>query len=218
MVKKIINQIEKLSGKYSAYEVYTDWIRCMALSIANTARVVKDKIWHERENTYLTTIQKYTSEDQIQIYEMTAWLVEALENDISDVLGEVYMRSGMGNKAAGQFFTPFHLSVLSAKIALLDQIGKKEVIELNEPNCGGGGMVIAAAKVLKDAGEDYQRRLRVVAQDLDWKGVYMSYVQFSLLGIDAICVRGDTLAEPYIKEKTPEADILRTPAYMGMLI
>ena len=79
-------------------------------------------------------------------------------------------------------------------------------------------MIIAVAKKLKDEGIDYQKRMKVVAQDLDWKGVYMCYVQLSLLGISAVCVQGDTLREPFDIRRTEQSHMLFTPAYMGVLI
>ena len=78
-------------------------------------------------------------------------------------------------------------------------------------------MIIAACKVLHEAGFDFQRRLDVVAQDLDWKGVYMTHLQLSLIGCRATVVQGDTLKEPYVDNYPPER-IMRTPAMMGMLI
>ena len=215
--KKIIKAIEKMSGRYSAYEVFSDWIRCMAIGISNSTQLLHDRIWKEREQSYMDTIRKYTPEEQNNFCEMTAWLTETMEDGPDDVLGYIYMQSGMGSKAAGQFFTPFHLSELTARLG----IGKpdaNEIIELNEPSCGGGGMVIAAAKILMEAGINYQKRMKVVAQDLDWKGVYMCYVQLSLLGINALCVQGDTLQVPYDPSKTERSHILYTPAAMGVLI
>lgn len=217
--KEIINCINKISGKYSAYDVFTDWIRCTALGISNSLHLIHDKVWKEREKMYISTMQKYSQDEQIGLCEMTAWLIETLEDGPDDVLGSIYMEAGMGSKAAGQFFTPFHISMLLAKIAL-NYVKKDEndYIELLEPSCGGGGMILAAAKILNDAGINYQKRMRVVAQDLDWKGVYMCYVQLSLLGIHAVCVQGDTLSEPFDVKQTDRSHMLFTPAYMGVLI
>lgn len=78
-------------------------------------------------------------------------------------------------------------------------------------------MVIAAAEVLKERGVDYQKKMNVVAQDLDWKSVYMCYLQLGLLGIPAICVQGNTLTEPY-RSGYPEEWVLYTPAKMGVLL
>ena len=76
---------------------------------------------------------------------------------------------------------------------------------------------LAIQKLLKDNGINYQKKMEVVAQDLDWLGVFMSYVQFSFLGINAIVAQGDTLMEPYVKGY-PEARVFRTPANKGVLI
>lgn len=215
--KEIIKMIEKISGKYSAYEVFTDWIRCCALAVSNSVTFFHGKVWRDREQIFLDTMRKYTPEEQKILSEMTALLTLALEYEMTDVLGQIYMEAGMGSKAAGQFFTPFHLSLACAKLAVQEP-DENGIYTINEPSCGGGGMIIAAAVALRDGGVDYQRKMRVVAQDLDWKGVYMCYLQLSLLGINAVCVQGNTLTEPYVKGKTDPAHILYTPAYMGVLL
>lgn len=205
-----------MAGKYSAYEIFTDWIRCSSLSISNSCQLIHNKIWQSREQAYLDTIKKYESEEAKQFPVMFALLVDALENEMTDVLGQIYMESGMGSKAAGQFFTPYHLSLACAKL-LLPDANEDGKYYLNEPSCGGGGMIIAAASALRDKGVDYQQALEVVAQDLDWKGVYMCHLQLSLLGIKAVCVQGSTLTEPYVERGYPEEWVLRTPAEWGVL-
>lgn len=214
--KDIIKTIEGIAGKYSAYEVFTDWIRCCSLSISNTCQIIQNKVWQEREQTYIDTMRKYTLEERGKFAEMFNMLAETLEDDITDVLGQIYMEAGMGSKAAGQFFTPFHLSKLCADISVgLDENGK---CIMNEPSCGGGGMIIATAVALKEKGINYQMVMDVVAQDLDWKGVYMCHLQLSLLGIKAVCVQGDTLINPYDPMRTDRSHILYTPAKMGVLL
>ena len=159
-------------------------------------------------------------ETYVQRKELFERRLDALEEEMTDVLGEVYMATDLGSKSTGQFFTPFHLSELCAKMALPHwekEYSEHGTISLNEPSCGGGGMIIAAAKVMRDAGINPQRALNVVAQDLDWKGVYMTYLQLSLLGIRAKVVQGDTLADPYRAGYPPER-ILRTPRDMGVLL
>lgn len=215
--KDIIKIINSISGKYSAYEVFSDWIRCCSLSISNNCCVIHGKVWEEREKSYLDTISRYSRDEVQKFSEMLALLTETLESDMEDILGQAYMEAGMGSKAAGQFFTPFNLSLLCAELEIPKELpeGKYTV---NEPSCGGGGMIIAAARVLRDRGIDYQRKMDVVAQDLDWKGVYMCYLQLSLLGISAVCVQGNTLSDPYIEGQTDPSHILITPAKMGLLI
>ena len=124
------------------------------------------------------------------------------------------MKAGCGNKSTAQFFTPFNISVASASLGMPEI--KNGKIKIHEPSCGGGGMVLAAAKVLLDKGENYQRVMEVVAQDLDWTSVHMAYVQLSLTGISAVVVQGDTLVDPY-KIGYPDARVFRTPRKMGVI-
>lgn len=216
--KEIIKRIESIAGKYSAYEVFSDWIRCCALAISNntTPMQLQGKIWEDREKAYMDTISRYTTQEAGLFPEMLALLAMALEKNMEDVLGDIYMSSGMGNKAAGQFFTPYHLSELCAELTALEP-DESGIYRVSEPSCGGGGMIIAMAKALKNRGVNYQRKMQVVAQDLDWKGVYMCYLQLSLLGIPAICAQGDTLTEPYKKGYPPDR-VLYTPAKVGVII
>lgn len=126
----------------------------------------------------------------------------------------------MGSKSTGQFFTPFHVSEMVARASLRDSItpfdGK--VVQLNEPSAGGGGFVIAAAKVMKENGINYHRYLDVVAQDLDWTAVYMCYLQLSLYGIKGLVVQGNSLQDPLEPNKEPNRRIMVTPAKMGVMV
>ncbi len=215
--KDIIRAIGGMAGKYSPYEVFTDWIRCCALATSNSCQMIHNRVWQEREQRYRDTVNRYTPEERMKFAEMLGMLAETLETEITDVLGQVYMEAGMGSRASGQFFTPYHISRLCAQMSAAGHDGKGKIY-INEPSCGGGGMVIAAAAVLKEKGINYQKRMDVVAQDLDWKGVYMCYLQLSLLGISAVCVQGDTLAEPYTGKNFPQERVLYTPAKWGVLL
>ena len=215
--------ITKISGKYAPYEVFSNWIQCCAISIANACTLRHGKAWEKREADYKNVISRYTEEEQESFAEMFVLLGQALTEDLTDVLGEIYMEMEMGSKSTGQFFTPFHVSEMAARLSIMSNHDKMTildddgVIRLHEPSCGGGSMIIAAAKALRDEGINYQRSLKVIAQDLDWKGVYMCYLQLSLLGIDAIVVQGDTLADPW-NCRYPEERTLITPKRAGMLI
>ncbi len=209
--------ILSMAGRYTAYEIFMDWIESLALALANTIRWKHDSLWEKREATYKSIMDRYTSEERIKFCELTAWLIEELEDQPRDVLGEVFMRSGMGADAGGQFFTPFNISEMMAAISV-EPPEEGEKITFNEPTCGSGGGIIAAAISLKAKGVNYQNCMKVVCQDLDWRCVYMCYVQLSFMGIDAICVQGNTLLDPYRKGSIPENRILRTPKNAGALL
>lgn len=211
--KEIVNTIQKMSGKYTYQIIFKDWIEAFAVAIQNACWPFRDGIWSTREERHKSIMAKYDKNEQEKLADLGGMLALAYEEELGDLLGEIYMESGSGNKNTGQFFTPFHVSYLTAQLALNYEAGKK--MTLNEPSCGGGGMIIATAKALKEKGIDYQRYMNVVAQDLDWTSVYMCYVQLSLLGICAVVIQGDTLQEPYHSDKNR---VFYTPARMGVLL
>ena len=200
MKREIAKNIIKLSGKYTTYTIFTDWVKIMALTIANSSTLVHDKVWKLREEQYLQVINKYSKEEQSILADMMGMLITAFENETYDLLGEIYMEAECGNKSTGQFFTPYHVSELCAGMLLENKITEDKEITINEPSCGGGGMIIAYLNSLKKQGINYQKNVKVVAQDIDWNSVYMCYTQLSLLGVKAIVCQGDTLAEPNIRE------------------
>lgn len=225
----IISFISAASGAYSPYQIFYDWVECLALATANSSTLFHDAVWEEREKRYLDVMNRHDEKTRQQFLEMTAALIDVYESGFDDVLGDIYMKSGCGNGHLGQFFTPYHISQLTAASGLEVQLyhfGENdkiknpddEIIRLNEPSTGGGANIIATAEYLHNKGIDYQKRLKVVAQDLDWLAVYMTYIACSYYGIDAIVVQGDTLLHPYDPAKTPERHILRTPRNRGCLI
>lgn len=212
LINEIVKDIKKLSGKYNPHIIFSDWVRMYAIAIQNSC-TLHNKLWEKREEEYINTMKRYTEEEMKIMVEMNGLLVTAFEEKISDYLGEIYMKSGAGSKETGQFFTPFHISELVAKMNL-EEVKGGEPILLNEPSSGGGGMILAAAKILLEKGINYQKYMEVVAQDLDWLGVYMTYIQLSLLGISATVIQGDTLG----RDKKESERILYTPAKMGALV
>lgn len=216
--KQIVRKINSISGRLSPYQVFTDWVSCMALSISNSLTLFHGKVWKSREEHYLSIIKNYEKEEVAAFIEMSALLCGAMGYKISDILGEIYMESGCGNKNTGQFFTPFHVSIACANLVIpQEKLDTDEPIYINEPSCGAGGMILAYALALQEKHVNYQQKMKVVAQDLDWKSVYMTYVQLSLYGIDAVVVQGDTLLDPYHIDY-PIERTFRTPRNMGVLL
>lgn len=220
--KFIVDCIKKLSGKHTPYQIFSDWICMSAMAIQNafTFRMINDKIYKDREDIYMSVSKRYSMDELKTFSYMTGALSILMEERFCDVLGDIYMKAGCGSKNTGQFFTPYHLSYLAANLAYENQfyhLCQNDKIEINEPSTGGGGMIIALAQVMKEHGIDYQKKLQVIAHDLDWNCVYMTYIQLSLLGIKAIVVQGDTLCESY-RRGYDEIRVFRTPAELGVLL
>ena len=64
--KFIIDSINKLQGKYTPYQIFTDWIAMMAIAIQNACSGTHDKVYREREKNYLTIAGRY-SKDELKI-------------------------------------------------------------------------------------------------------------------------------------------------------
>jgi len=187
MSDKIIKTIQSMIGKYGVYNIFEDWVRMIALAYAN--QIVFSQ---KREEEYLEIMKRYDDIEHSKFYEMYAWLLEWSEEQMTDMLGYIYMHLELGSKAHGQFFTPYHVCQMMAKMQKYD--GK--IIKVNEPSCGAGGNIIALAEVLKEQGVNYQQKMEVICQDIDTKAVYMTYVQMCLYGIPAIVYQANTLSDP----------------------
>jgi len=192
--KNMVKLFEKLSYRHNTWTVFSDFLEMAALSLNNSVNLVG---WQKREDRYLSIISKYSKDEATLFPQIFGELTMALEVP-GDYLGEVFMELELGNKWKGQFFTPYHLCLLMAQLTLDKDISTniqvKEFITLNEPACGGGAMIIAFIQIMKDRGFNPQKQLKVTAQDLDIKSVYMTYIQLSLLGIPAQVVHANTLS------------------------
>lgn len=175
-IKRITEIINDLGRKYSRSEIFADWVKMMALSIVNSTCFYKDSTYEKREKEYLAIAKKYDEETFSCFSEMFALLVIAMEKEMKDILGEIYMNLGLGKKGSGQVFTPFHVAGLMANLMLTEDISPKKPYTMSEPICGSGVMVIALAKIMKEHGINYTQYLRVTAQDIDWTAVYMTFV------------------------------------------
>lgn len=122
-------------------------------------------------------------------------LLSGMTDHFGDHLGEIYMEIAGNSKAAGQYFTPYHVSKMMAMITLGEKPAEEKVFTLNEPCCGSGGMVVAAADVWTEQGYNYANNALVVANDVDRNCVLMSYLQISFTGMPAIIKHQDTLTQ-----------------------
>ncbi|HBC3579456.1 TPA: N-6 DNA methylase [Vibrio parahaemolyticus] len=172
------------------HKVWDDLITCFAISLHNA--VAKDE---ELEKKYLNIIGNYRRPEQLEMPKLVALLVGAFEGSgFRDLLGEIYMEMGIGSKNLGQFFTPYEVSKLMAKMTMdRDMIETQKYITLHEPACGSGGMVVAKAYVMHEEGYNHQKQLLAYCVDVDQTAAMMCYIQLALWGIPAVVTIGNTL-------------------------
>lgn len=195
--KEIIKIIQKISPKYGLYNVFRDFLTLASCTISNG---VDKKQWREREEMYLQTIQKYERDEANLFAQILALTVLGLEDRLGDFIGELYMELEISNKDSGQFFTPYDTSRLIAQLAVRDigkHIEKQGFVTLNEHAVGSGGMIIAFAEAMREAGYNYQTQLKVICNDVDYNVVKMCYIQLSLVGIDAVVMQGNTIIQKF---------------------
>ena len=214
-VNEIIKRIESAIYRIGKYQLISDVLECGAICIANTVDFANRA---EREEQYREIMEKYLPDEQKIIVELFGMIFKLLSSVVyddgrfDDYLGEIFMRCNQGNSGTGQFFTPFHVSKLMAKISLgsevVDQAENDGVITVNDPCCGGGGMLMAALDVLKnDYHINYTRNCFIDCGDIDRRCVYMTYLQLSLAGVPAIVKHQDAISRELWS-------VWRTPAYI----
>ena len=187
-------EFEKTFKHFAPYhhrhKVWDDLITCFAISLHNA--VAKDE---ELEKKYLNIIGNYQRPEQLEMPKLVALLVGAFEKSgFRDLLGEIYMEMGIGAKNLGQFFTPYEVSKLIAKMTMdRDMIETQKYITLHEPACGSGGMVVAKADVMHEEGYNPQKQLLAYCVDVDQTAAMMCYIQLALWGIPAVVTVGNTL-------------------------
>lgn len=200
--KEFLEVFKKLIYCHRAWDVWRDFVIMFACSLSNAA----DKgHYDEREKRYLKIIKKYSKTEQALFPELAAHTVMALEkNPEQDFLGDIFMSLNLGNGANGQFFTPYYVCDLMAKIAMGEdvahQVKEKGYITINDSCCGAGATLIAgiheARRQLEKVNLNFQNHVLVVAQDIDEIVALMCYIQLSLLGVAAYIKVGNSLTEP----------------------
>jgi len=196
--QSILKTFSELTYSHDTWEIFYDFIELSAICISNS---IDCKNYDKREKQYLITINKYTPEHQRLFSKMFAELTLALEHEyqtggFDDVLGSLFHELELHNKYKGQFFTPQYICTMMGEILLGEhdkEIQKSGYIQILEPACGSGAMILGFAQAMKECGYNHSQQLFVSAIDIDLKCVYMCYIQLSLYGIPAIVIHGDSL-------------------------
>lgn len=212
--KAIVKKFESLlsSGRHRKWTVWSDFVAMAActLSLADL------KKRGEREKLYAGIAKNYNEQEMDRFCAMFADLIAAYEDNPSqDLLGELFMRLDLGNDHNGQFFTPYGVCVMMAKMSAGDlkaKISKKGYVSVNDPCCGAGALLIAFANEATDQGINYQQHIEFVAQDIDFTAAMMCYIQLSLLGCAGYVIVGNTLTTPPT-EPLENQNVWYTPLY-----
>lgn len=205
---EIVRLLQENTGERRMLTVWQEWVEMVALSLRNSCDLAGRE---EREARYLALAGRYSADQMDRFAQALAALVRSFEEQgYADVLGDTYGLLELTNTDRGQFFTPYEVSKLVAGSVLADageMAAEKGYITVNDPACGGGAMLIAAAEVLHDAGINCQQQMHATGQDIDPTAVHMTYIQLSLLHVPAMVIQGNSLSQTCV-------DVWYTPAHI----
>ena len=222
--KEFEKEFERLAYQHGAWKVWQDFIDLCAISISNVLDK-REGIWKEREKFFLSVKDSYTDEDYEVFARLFALVAKALnENPEQDFLGDLYMNLNFGDGWKGQFFTPYHVSEMMARMMIgertQNEINEKGYVSVNDPACGAGCMLIAFAQAYKAVtNTSYHDSVLFVGQDIDPVVAKMCYIQLSMLGCSGYVVIGNSLTQPIVGEEVAancsERNIWFTPMYFS---
>ena len=140
---------------------------------------------------------RYKKDEVTAFAYMLGIVVQALEDEPQDFLGEMFMQMELSSHWHGQYFTPYELCHLMAGLQIDDDMVARMksggFVTVSEPACGAGAMIIAMTQALMGKKVNYQKSMHVTAVDVDATAAHMAYIQFSLLHIPAYVINGNTL-------------------------
>lgn len=208
-----------LTRNHNKWEVWCDFIYLSASSISNS---FAKNDYSNREREYLRVINKYDKKEQELFVKLFAKLIITLEsNPEQDYLGKIFTRLGLTNGDKGQFFTPYDLCKLMAKMNISKNHIQKAIFEngyysINDPTCGAGATLIASASVIKEMFKNskklFPKRILFTGQDIDMTVGLMCYLQLSILGCSGFIKIGNSLTDP-IRDDDDIKKYWFTPTY-----
>lgn len=191
----VTKKLLKIGASQGIDKAFTTFIELFATLLATDADPVNGGERKKRYQDINDSLSDNIRKEYLELVDIVKQTFADNAEDPVDILGAVFHELNLHNAWHGQFFTPNDVARLMAMLVNPTSRDGDGIISLNEPTCGSGTMVIAAAWAMKNNGEDYSKRLLVVAHDIDIRCVWMSYIQLSLYNIPAVITHGDSLTE-----------------------
>ena len=168
-------------GHMHAYDLYRNWLKAI-WAFMNTAR---------DPDGYRKCLDRYSAAEGEEFGRLFELYVQAAEADpFRDILGELFMRLDVNSVHSGQFFTPYHIAEMMARMQFdpaefKRQVEQKGYMTVYDPAVGAGVMLLGFAKVVYDAlGRWGTNRLRLYGSDIDIRCVNMCRIQMRINGLD----------------------------------
>jgi len=142
---------------------------------------------------FRAALDRYTYEQGRELGRLFGLYVEAVEDlPFRDILGSLFMRLDVNSVRAGQYFTPWPIAEMMARMTFdreefLRLVKERGSVSVCDPACGSGVMLLAFGKVVHDAlGRDGTNGLRLYGTDIDSRCVAMCRIQLRMNGLDGM--------------------------------
>lgn len=192
-VQRFVSLFNQTAPDENRWQVFSDFVHMAACSLYNA--IHRDETF---EADYMQRVARYSTEDAHNMSRLLAEVIEGLEFCPTDFLGQIFMNLELGNTRHGQYFTPYNVCYTMSRMTLSDRLsvltsGERDFITVSDPACGAGGMIVALAEAMLEAGFNPQKQMMVYCVDIDPVAAMMCYIQLSLMGIPAIVATGNSL-------------------------
>ena len=139
-VSDIVKSINAISYRHGAWRVFSDFVEAAAIAMSNAVDWPQREV---REQRYLQIMGGYEAQEAARFPQVFADLVCAMDQaGHADILGKVFHELELHNKWAGQFFTPYEICRMMAKMTAVDSVKEKieerGFIRMQEPCVGSG--------------------------------------------------------------------------------
>ncbi|EIH3275920.1 DUF1738 domain-containing protein [Salmonella enterica] len=205
-IQEFVSVFNRTAPHENRWQVFSDFAHMAAAALYNA--IHRDPTV---EADYLRRVKRYSKEDAIQMSRLLAVVTDGLEFSPTDFLGQLMMTLELGNQYLGQYFTPWSVSCMMARMNMADRLpeledGSREYITVCDPACGAGGMIVATAEAMLEAGYNPQKQMLAFCTDIDPLAAMLCYIQLTLMHIPAVVSIGNSLTMEMTRE-------MATPAY-----
>ena len=196
---EFLKVFNSLCTSRQAWQVWADWISATACCLSISCD--RDRTRFEQRSKEFRECMDRIGDD-MKAQKLFDIMTDALEADpYQDFLGSLYMELGLASHWHGQFFTPISLCKMMAGLTAddaMERLAEKNWISVNDPSCGAGATLIAAAEQFRLKGVNYQRKVLFVGQDIDRVTAQMCYIQLTLIGCPGYVIVANTLTNPAV--------------------
>ncbi|HHR3897965.1 TPA: zincin-like metallopeptidase domain-containing protein [Salmonella enterica] len=207
-VQRFVSLFNQTAPEVHRWQVFSDFVHMAACSLYNAIHRDEDF-----EADYMRRVGRYSREDANNMSRLLAEVIEGLEFCPTDFLGQIFMNLELGSDRLGQYFTPYNVCYTMARMTLSDGLsvltsGERDFITVSDPACGAGGLIVAMAEAMLEAGFNPQKQMVVYCVDIDPLAAMMCYIQLSLMGIPAIVATGNSLTVEIKREMATPGFVL----------